>query len=268
MNYYLNHTEVNYDTRNKAERGERITLIDSAIDLTMNRSWAKKGFTIQSLFSQKTYADFRQKTQLLLILLWKEAGLEVEPEFPLELYHTLASEKSKHLAAVEKTKSVYTHRFPISIVELEERISEIVEIPLKVINPFGDNPTFHFRVVRPQSNDYNPLHRDVWQKENADCINLYIPVSGSNEKSSLAIIPESHHWSEYDIERTKEGALINGTSYHVPALTKIFREFEIIRPNPNENEVLVFSPYLIHGGAVNHNTDITRISLEIRLRKK
>jgi len=34
------------------------------------------------------------------------------------------------------------------------------------------------------------------------------------------------------------------------------------------NQVLVFSPYLIHGGAVNLNSNETRISIEIRLWKK
>ena len=37
------------------------------------------------------------------------------------------------------------------------------------------------------------------------------------------------------------------------------------RPDPNPDEVLVFSPYLIHGGAVNLNEDMTRVSLEMRL---
>ena len=38
----------------------------------------------------------------------------------------------------------------------------------------------------------------------------------------------------------------------------------LVRPNPGPNEVLVFSPYLIHGGAFNQQTDTTRVSLEMR----
>ena len=38
----------------------------------------------------------------------------------------------------------------------------------------------------------------------------------------------------------------------------------LLHPNPNPNEVLLFSPYLLHGGAVNLNTNQTRISLEMR----
>ncbi len=268
MNYYLNNKKVSYETTGLVEKGEEITLLSTAIDLTAHKNWANKGFTIEPLFSENIFKEFHQKIHDLIISLWKEAGLDVEYKFPLEHYHSIASEKHIHIAAIEKTKTIYVERFPIPISLLEERISEIVKVPLQVINPFGRQPTFHFRVVRPQTNDNNPLHRDVWQKENADCINLYIPIAGSDKNSSLSIIPESHHWPESDIERTKEGAVINGISYNVPAVTNIFREFEIVRVDPKENEVLVFSPYLIHGGAANLNEDFTRISLEIRLSKR
>jgi len=40
------------------------------------------------------------------------------------------------------------------------------------------------------------------------------------------------------------------------------------RPNPGENEMLLFSPYLVHGGGYNFNTDMTRISLEMRFWRK
>lgn len=41
----------------------------------------------------------------------------------------------------------------------------------------------------------------------------------------------------------------------------------MIRPNPNTNEVMIFSPYLIHGCSDNSNDDSTRMSLEIRFIK-
>jgi ectoine hydroxylase-related dioxygenase (phytanoyl-CoA dioxygenase family) len=42
----------------------------------------------------------------------------------------------------------------------------------------------------------------------------------------------------------------------------------MIRPNPKPGEMLLFSPYLIHGGGVNFNKDITRVSLEMRFFRK
>jgi ectoine hydroxylase-related dioxygenase (phytanoyl-CoA dioxygenase family) len=108
----------------------------------------------------------------------------------------------------------------------------------------------------------------VWLEDYKDCINLYIPVAGSNHNSSLIIIPESHRWPESKIERTISGAVVNEVKYNVPAVTKIEGTSSCLRPDPKENEVMVFSPYLIHGGAVNSNTDSTRISIETRLWKK
>ena len=54
----------------------------------------------------------------------------------------------------------------------------------------------------------------------------------------------------------------------MPAVTAIKDEYELVRPNPKPNEVLLFSPYLIHGGASNLNEDQTRISIEVRLWKQ
>ena len=58
--------------------------------------------------------------------------------------------------------------------------------------------------------------------------------------------------------------MYNGTQYRVPALVDSAQPLHLLRPNPNPNEVLLFSPYLLHGGAVNLNTNQTRISLEMR----
>ncbi|RKE98110.1 hypothetical protein [Ichthyenterobacterium magnum] len=38
----------------------------------------------------------------------------------------------------------------------------------------------------------------------------------------------------------------------------------MVRPNPKKGEASIFTPFLIHGAAVNKNKDITRVSLELR----
>ena len=38
----------------------------------------------------------------------------------------------------------------------------------------------------------------------------------------------------------------------------------MIRPNPQNDEFILFSPYLIHGCSSNTNADTTRMSIEIR----
>ena len=70
---------------------------------------------------------------------------------------------------------------------------------------------------------------------------------------------------ESQILRTSSGAKIDGVKYTVPcALTVDTQSIKMITPNPQPNEVMIFSPYLIHGGAMNMNHDKTRVSLEMR----
>jgi hypothetical protein len=200
-----------------------------------------------------------------LIKCWKKAGLEVDDPFRLEAYHEVTKNQDVHLRCVEETKLLSVDQFPLGIEFLERRVSSLIGEHLRAHNPFDDQRIFHFRVIRPKSGDNNPLHRDVWLEDYKDCINLYIPVAGSDEHSSLILASGSHLWPESRIEKTKHGAIINKQKFNVPAVTNISGPFKMIRPNPKPGEVLIFSPYLIHGGAVNLNNNTTRISIEVRL---
>lgn len=268
MKYTVNGRQLSYESPGEKSWGKQQVLLGSAVDLTSSTSWHEKGFTIESFLDARTYDSFYSQTRALLLDCWKKAGLMTPTGFSLDQYHTLTKDFNAHLAAVDRTKLLSVDDFPIPVRLLEERVSRICGVPLVVHNPYDGKRVFHFRVIRPQQWDNNPLHRDVWLPDYDDCINLYIPVAGSNELSSLIIVPGSHLWPESRIERTVEGAVINGVKYNVPAVTAIKEPFTIERPNPGQNELLVFSPYLIHGGAVNLNENATRISIEIRLWKK
>ena len=265
MKYTVNNIDIQYSSEGKTMRGDDCVLLQTDVDLTVKTRWAKKGYTIENLFDENNYHLFKTNTKSLLLKCWRDAGLTPSEFFPLDQYHNLVQTNEAHLAALEKTKLLSVKFFPMDIQILENRISEICKEELIVKNPYDEQTVFHFRVVRPQQSDNNPLHRDVWLEDYKDCINLYIPVCGSNDLSSLIIIPESHHWPESKIERTLEGAQIGNIKYNVPAITKLDTEANYVRPNPGENEVLIFSPYLIHGGSVNVNNDVTRISIEVRL---
>ena len=82
-------------------------------------------------------------------------------------------------------------------------------------------------------------------------------------------MPSSHLIPENEILRTaSKGAKINGNTYYVPCILETNKgAIKMIRPNPMEGEALIFTPFLIHGAAVNNNKDITRISLELRFPK-
>jgi len=269
VEYRINNTLIRYEATGEKRRGDDSVLLKKAQDLTTGTTWQKTGFSIEKLFDdENTYQLFQNKTSELIRSCWRKSGLAVHADFPLDQYHTLAKTIETHLAAVEYTKLLSVDDFPLGVSRLEERISTICEAPLIAHNPFDNQTIFHFRVIRPNTIDNNPLHRDVWLEDYDNCINLYIPIAGSDERSSLIIIPESHQWPESRVERTVAGAVINNVRFNVPAVTAIDGAYSIVRPDPKPNEVLVFSPYLIHGGAVNFNPDKTRISIEIRLWKK
>jgi len=265
MNYKVNDINLQYEPKGETKSGEHIVLLDRDTDLTATTRWTNEGFSVEKLFSAEIYQQFSINAHALLIDRWKKSGLVVPKNFPLDQYHILAIENEKHLAALEQTKIIPTTEFPVDIKLLEQRVSEICGRALNVFNPYDNQSVFHFRVIRPGKPDYNPLHRDVWLEDYKDCVNLYIPIAGSNEKSSLIIVPESHHWPESMIERTVSGAVMSNATFNVPAVTKIDGAVSYVRPNPSSNEVLIFSPYLIHGGSSNLNTHSTRISMEIRL---
>ena len=82
------------------------------------------------------------------------------------------------------------------------------------------------------------------------------------------MLPGSHLLPENEILRTEsKGAKINGNTYYVPCILKTGAgDLKMIRPNPSEGEALLFSPFLIHGAAVNRS-EHTRVSMELRLPK-
>ena len=146
----------------------------------------------------------------------------------------------------------------------ETRISNIIGKKVKVFND-----DIWIRICRPSSrssNDYNPCHRDVYLDFYRNIVNIYVPIVGSNENSSLAMQSGSHLWNEQDIVVTKCGAYFKKTDkkYSVDAILRSRIPLNMARPNPNINEFILFSPYLIHGCSSNENTDTTRMSIEIR----
>lgn len=268
MKYFVNGRAIEYHSEGKVVRESDVVLLNDAVDLTSGTSWHDRGLTIEPLMDSLEFPQFMDQLSSLLRDRWRRASLDFPSDLPLDQYHTIATDPKLHHAAIGQTKLLATGDFPFGITWLERRIGEICKHQLVAKNPFDNQSIFHFRVIRPEQNDNNPLHRDVWLDDFDDCINLYIPICGSDKNSSLILVPGSHLWPESRIEKTVEGAVINGLKFNVPAVTHIHGAFEAVRPNPGLNEVLVFSPYLIHGGAINLNPDTTRISIELRLWKK
>ncbi len=249
--------------------GKDIILLKQDDDLSAQTHWHQKGYEVTTFLPGKEYKLFYNGVDALFKGFLENAGIAIVEDFSLSNYHRyIADDYETHLAVVNQAKLLQVADFPIDVKQVEERVSALCQTPMQALNPIDGEKVFHFRIVRPQRNDNNPLHRDVWLEDYQDCINIYVPICGSNHLSSLSLIPASHYWSEALIEKTKSGAKVNGVQFNVPALTDSKIPLNIIRPNPALNEVLIFSPYLLHGGATNLNDDITRISLEMRFWRK
>lgn len=234
-------------------------------DLTQAAHWAETGYQVAPFLDDDAYERFELGVQQLFKGFLQRTGLTIGDTIDLTQYHAYTrNDNALHLAVVDQAKLLEVAHFPGGVAQVERRVSALCRVPVQAVNPHNGEPVFHFRIVRPQKNDNNPFHRDVWLSEYHDAVNIYVPLAGSNERSSLKLVPGSHHWSEATVERTQGGARVNGVQYNVPAVTDSHNSFQPIRPNPGRNEVLIFSPYLLHGGAVNLHEDVTRISLEMR----
>ncbi len=194
---------------------------------------------------------------------WAGAGYTVAPFLADDSYETLLEAFKVNIHDVVK-------KFAIPLQRVENRVGELCGIDATAFNPFrSDVHVYYIRIVRPQAkSDNNPPHRDPWLDFLKDAVNIFGPVAGCNLKSALPLIPGSHLWKESEIERTVAGARVDGMEYQVPAVTGMKRSERMIRPNPNRNQMMVFSPYLIHGGGTNLNADVTRMSLEMRFWRK
>ena len=68
----------------------------------------------------------------------------------------------------------------------------------------------------------------------------------------------------YEYKLLTQNTSFNNLKFSVPIVVKTSPDLKLIRPNPKNNELMIFSSYLIHGGAKNENKSTTRVSIELR----
>jgi Phytanoyl-CoA dioxygenase (PhyH) len=240
-------------------------------DLTAKSNWHQNGYTVQPFLQAEMFDQIHKGvTYIVKTFVENETGKNL-PGFTLEKYHEFCSDNEMHLRVVSNfQKCLPIEDFPVDFKLLDERISEICGIAVTANHQDKEaSQKFCIRIVRPQrKTDNNPPHRDVWLGRLRNAVNIYLPLAGSNIKSSLPIIPGSHLWKESEIERTITGSKVNDVVFTVPCVVGSSHGLKMIRPQAGLNEVMVFSPYLIHGGGCNLNEDVTRVSIEIRFWRK
>ncbi|MGD9723643.1 MAG: phytanoyl-CoA dioxygenase family protein [Pirellulales bacterium] len=266
VEYWIDSHRVTFKLDGSTEKGPATVLLESDDNVIRETRWDGQGYCVAPFLDAEQCRKLREGFTRIIRAEVEAIGVPTNDSFSLEKYHRLVTDE-QHATIIKQTRLGFEReQFPVSMERVEKRVSEICGVPLTVAGAHYVGRPFYLRIVRPNKpQDNNPPHRDVWLDHLRDGVNIYFPVAGSNELSSLPVLPGSHKWSEHEIERSVNGARIEGLAYTVPTVTRAHQPLAMTRPNPGPTEVLVFSPYLIHGGALNLNEDLTRVSLEMRL---
>ncbi|TGD81759.1 phytanoyl-CoA dioxygenase family protein [Hymenobacter wooponensis] len=265
MDIRIQQQPVDYQIEGESHPADNRILLAVDTDLTAGQPWSVAGYVVAPFLTAAENITLREGLAEKVRAAVCTVGCNVAADWPVAQYHeVIGDDQARHLDVVQQTKEYPLEALPLPVMLLEERVSALCGRRVRVQNPRTELAQFHLRLARPGRTDNNPLHRDVWLDRLRDGINIYFPIAGSTADSSLTLVPGSHWWPESRTERTACGAVYNGTAYSVPALKDATEPLELVRPNPGPDEVLLFSPYLLHGGALNLNSDATRISLEMR----
>jgi len=233
-------------------------------------NWEKQGFKVVKAFEEHEFLKLKGSIKSIIESALIANNIAVETStFKLKEYHKYVTDKELHNKIINITRNLEVSDFDFDIELLAKRFGSILGYELTSWVEELQKSHIQIRISRPNSLDINPPHRDGYLSFWEDIINVWLPIEGCNEKSSLPVMEGSHLLPEDEILRTEsKGAKINGNVYNVPCILETKAgSIKMIRPNPNEGEALIFTPFLIHGAAVNQNEDITRISLELRFPK-
>jgi len=262
MKYRVNKTTINFDINQETIGDEQLDYNHKDL-IKDSQSWYKAGYNVLKV-PVEFIKQIRNETLAYLKKIAKSQSLGQLTQ--IKNYHQLISSDVDHLNFIS---AVGKHIRPELLGLDQNTLAEIVKKVCGLDSTLGINckNLCDIRLFRPYNSnkmDNNPLHRDTWLPVLNNCVNIYIPIAGSDDKSSLVLIPGSHLWSRSVVSRTKENAKIKGTQYGLPSIAAIKTDYEAIRPHMEEDEILIFSSNIIHGGSVNLNSDITRCSIEIR----
>ena len=235
-----------------------------------NMQWHNDGYTIVNAFNNSEFIKLKESViQNIVSAIDQNVSGFDSNNFILDDYHKVINTDALHNKVINITRNLENKDFDFDIDALADKFGKLLGCKLTTWIEELQKSHIQVRISRPNSLDINPPHRDGYLSYFKDILNLWIPIHGCNNQSSLPVMPSSHLIPENEILRTaSKGAKINGNTYYVPCILETNKgAIKMIRPNPMEGEALIFTPFLIHGAAVNNNKDITRISLELRFPK-
>lgn len=246
---------------------ENNCLYKSLHNIIEKTSWEELGYTImKNIVTPHQFQILKDSITITLLKIIEELGIKINKNlFCLEDYHLFIKSDKEHQSIINKTRELCIDDFDFDIGIITNNLSDFMNLRLTSWIKELKRSHIQLRISRPMTYDINPPHRDGYIDVFKDVLNIWLPISGCNEKTSLPVIPGSHFLSENNLFKTKAGgATINKNIYQVPCILKTnLGKLLMTRPNPQETEALVFTPYLIHGAAFNDSKK-TRIALELR----
>ena len=227
-----------------------------------NLDWYYKGYKVLDVFSIDEHLENKENINYNLK---KILNLSHDNSFDVTKYHKYVNNKS-HIDVIEKTRELNPKIFDKITRKIFSKIYKEYKISFKKNNILRKEIAI-LRLNRPTGiKDINPPHRDGYLDYWSKCLNIWYMISGTFSSCALPIIPKSHLIKEKDLILTKPYSVMNGVKYHVPTIIKIANQkyIKLSIPRIRPGQVLIFSPYLIHGFGFNFSNYNTRSALEFR----
>ena len=253
--------------------GSSTVISNENTDLCYGRAWYQNGFKVYDILNKNEFSTLKNNIEKLIINIISKLNIDT-CGFMLENYHNYVQDKDLHIKIIKQTSDLYFSDLNFSTNNLMKKFNSIFGTDLTVVNYLEKRKyPMILRINRPLSFDFNPPHKDIYgpiddKKYIPKFVNFWIPIAGVNYNSSLPVVRSSHLLKESKILRTKKGGMINNNNYKVRLIKSWDGQNSLERVNIKKGQVLIFSPHLIHGLAVNQNKNITRFSLEFRLFEK
>ena len=227
--------------------GEDECLYQSKNNIIANTSWESSGFfVVKNFLKKEQFHSLKNSINATLLKIFDDLDILIDKnKFSLENYHLFIKSEAEHQAVIRKSSRLTIDEFDFDIELLTDNLSQLMNTKLTSWLKGLKRSHVQLRINRPRSLDINPPHRDGYIYEWKDVINMWLPIAGCTLETSLPIVPRSHYLKENEVLRTSiKGAMINNNVYSVPCLLTTSRgNFRMIRPNPQYNEALIFTPF-------------------------
>lgn len=267
IDYTINGEKYSVDVSGSPEfvTGEHEYLSSAETDIIFGTPWYEDGHKIMPFLGPEEFQVLRHEISEVIRKIVVSLGVDATG-FEIDKYHRFVTDDATHLGVVSRTRDLFPEDFSLPMQGVIEKIGQVVGFRLTDVEPnTGGRMHIIVRINRPRSTDFNPPHKDSYEDPSARFLNVWIPICGVNDKSSLPIAPGSHLLPEDKVLRTLEGGVVAGKKYRVRSIAAWDGRSDLHRVKVDEGQLLIFSCHLIHGIAYNDQDDTTRVALEFRL---